>query len=99
MWEATVMVRPNAGHPQYWELEAGWLVVYLTGGDRESAAKRAETLAGLLWFDVVDSRIDVVESPAYPGESGLRQAYNEARTRGLSWSVVACPTGMVSDVQ
>lgn len=60
MWEGTVMGRPNAGHPQYWEKEAGWLVVFLTGGDREEAARRVETLAGLLWFDGVDSRIERV---------------------------------------
>lgn len=47
------MVRPNAGHPQRCEMETGWLVALLAGGDREEAARRVETLAGLLWFDGV----------------------------------------------
>lgn len=34
-------------------METGWLVALLAGGDREEAARRVETLAGLLWFDVV----------------------------------------------
>lgn len=55
------MGRPNAGHPQRCEMEAGWLVALLTGEDREEAVMRVETLAGLLWFDGVDSRIERVD--------------------------------------
>lgn len=93
MWSATVNVSPLPEHPQYWEMGFGWLVVYLTGGTMEEAAMRAAGLAGLLWYKVESTRIEVIEAPPYPREVGLRQVYDEAILRGLSWLVVACPTG------
>lgn len=76
LFRVTFKVRPATGHPQYWEVQAAYLIMEVFAADSGDAGERAEGILSALLYELVSASYVVIPAPAalqLPWEDTMRQ--------------------------
>ncbi len=93
LYRVAFKVRPAAQHPKYWEIQFGFLLLYLWAESAEQAGDSAATIVGVLPYEVVGRNVEVIHITGPDKKPELERCAQEARSIGFCMSLVACQTG------
>jgi hypothetical protein len=93
LYRVVLKVRPLPQHPMYWDIQFGYLNLWLFAPSAESAGERAVDIAEALPYELVGTRAEVCrDKPPVCAEFQTGEAM--ARQTGLGTFLVACRTGV-----
>jgi hypothetical protein len=91
-------VRPLPGHPLFWTLDSAWLHLWLYADSEEGAIATAEQILGVLPYERVGERIEVLEPiDRHPKDPALARSFSKrkqlAEESGLSLMLLGVGIG------
>lgn len=94
MWAVIFGVRPRPAHPRYWELESGFLKLFLFAESRDDAAKRAHEIVRNLPYDVSPGVVaGAASEPAAVCDELDLACIENAKWTGLALRICGNPVG------
>ena len=105
VWSTVFKARPSPKHPKYWEIQYGYLAVYLLSDSPQEAVESALKIAALLPYDFFNPPDAQGFTSKELTPSGLKRlddkqstpefqlAVDAAKTVGVFVSYFAAPTG------
>ena len=61
LYRITIKVRPTPKHPAYWDIQFGFLNLFLVDEDADNAVRRALAICGQLPYERVGERLTVTD--------------------------------------
>lgn len=96
LYKVSIKVRPLPHHPRFWDVQFGYLLVWIFAADAEKAGEAAVGVVAAMPFERVTDAVEVqTGEPAHVPE--LESKVKEAKESGFAWLLVGCVTGTEED--
>jgi len=92
LYRVDLKVRPDKRHPMFWDVEFGYLCLWLFGESPEDAGERAALIVEQLPYERTDDRVTIHED-TLGARNQFEKQYSTARSVGLALLLVGCATG------
>jgi hypothetical protein len=96
IYRVCVRVRPTTEHPTYFEIQFGYLLVWIVGKTAEDAGVKAAEVVERLPYEIVGERL-LVQKPKDEARSDLAEFVDETKKVGISFQFLVRETGADED--
>jgi len=93
LYRVALKVRPTPAHPLYWQIQFGYLLVWLLDDSHQAAGRRAAAIVELLPYERIQDRIAVVAADALPKRPPFEKVEQHAMQLGVAFYFASCPPG------
>jgi hypothetical protein len=96
LWTAIFPVRPTPEHPGYWDIQYGYLVIWLFDIDAHNASHRACLILKDLPYDTANGKMVIDSANPFAGtemDHSFQQGEADAELTGFGLQLFAVRTG------
>lgn len=92
-YRVIIKVRPASTHPTFYDIQFGYLCVFVSAANPEEAADKAGIIASTLLYEIVGGKFCVQEPRGSVLSEDDAAHFETMRQVGLSLALHCCPTG------
>jgi hypothetical protein len=93
LYRVALKVRPSTAHPLYWQIQFGYLLVWLLDDSPQVAGERAAAILESLPYERIGARVSVVAADNLPKQPEFERCAHAAKEVGVAFFFVASATG------